>query len=35
MKTGLTPEVNALSTIMVLITGIATTLYLRLTENRI
>lgn len=35
MKTGLTPEVNALSTVMVLVTGIATTLYLRLTQNRI
>ena len=35
MKTGLTPEVNALSTVMLLVTAVATTLFQRLTQNRI
>jgi len=33
VKTGLTPEVNALSTVLLLLTGLATYLYQRLTKN--
>jgi spermidine/putrescine transport system permease protein len=33
VKTGLTPEVNALSTLLLLITGLATYLYQRLTTS--
>lgn len=35
VKTGLTPEINALSTVLLAVTGLATTLYLRLTEGRL
>lgn len=33
VRTGLTPEVNALSTVLLLLTGLATYLYQRLTKN--